>query len=127
MIASSKVSISANDEFSLAKYHVSIMEKIGSSRALRWYLSEWRDKVGLTQDAIAARMDTNKGQISKLETGKQRLNDRWIMGYAYALGIEAADLLHHPDKPSVQTLLKGASPEVREQASRVVEAFLKAI
>lgn len=100
------------------------MPRIGPKRPLKWYLKEWRVHKGLTAERMADRLDTNKGQISKLERGEQRMNDDWIYGYAEALGIEPADLLKPPDAPSVDDLLRGATPEQYEQVRSVIRIIV---
>ena len=101
------------------------MDRIRGSRPLRWYVREWREKFRLSQEQLANRLETNKGQISKLENQKQRLNDDWVIGVSEALGIEPRDLLRDPSAPTLEDLLRGASPEDRATAVRLVEAFLK--
>lgn len=52
-----------------------------------------RELRGLSQDAVAARMGTNRGQVSKLESGKARLNDVWIERLSKALRCQPAELI----------------------------------
>jgi transcriptional regulator with XRE-family HTH domain len=87
------------------------MDRIGNNRALRWYLVEWRKKRGLTQEDVANRCETNKGQISKLERGELQMNDRWIADLAHAYDIEPFQLLQHPDRPTADDLLKNVTAE----------------
>lgn len=101
------------------------MDRIGSKRPIRWFLREWREKVGLTQEQLAERLETNKGQISKLENSRQRVNDDWLNGYAVALDIEPGDLLRDPERPTIDDLLKGVSEAERDQAISVLRALLK--
>lgn len=101
------------------------MDRIGRKSPVRWYLREWREFRGFTQEQLAERMDTNKGQVSKLETGAQRLNDVWISRAAHALAVEPGDLLRDPARPTADDLLRGATPEKRRQALVVIEAMMK--
>ena len=89
------------------------MDKIGGRTPVRWYVREWREKRGLTQDALALRLDTDKSVISQLENGKRRMNDGWIAGFAFAFGIEPGDLLRDPNAPTLDELLSKASPADR--------------
>ena len=93
---------------------------------LRFYLKDWRQAKGLTQEQLGERMDTPKGQISKLERGGQKWNAEWVARAASALGVEEGDLFRHPDQPTADELLRGASPKKRAQALAVIEALLKA-
>jgi DNA-binding XRE family transcriptional regulator len=124
-LSSAKVSIPDND-LNSTKVYAFGMDRIGPKKAIRWYLKEWRAHLHLTQDQLAERLGTNKGQVSKLETGKQRFNDDWIACCAEALGIEPGDLLRDPKAPDVRTLLLTASPEVRNRALKVLDALLRA-
>lgn len=103
------------------------MEQTGNDRALRrleWFIKEWRQRKGLTQEQLATRLDTNKGQVSKLERGDQRMNDYWILGISEALGISPGDLLTPPDRPTLDDLLREASQEQVSKIRDIVRAFL---
>lgn len=100
------------------------MTATAQKRHLIWHLREWREHVGLTQEQLAERVNTNKGQISKLETGGQRLNDDWILKLSSALNIEPGDLLRHPTDITLPDLLRGATEEQRQAVRRMVAGFL---
>jgi len=85
-----------NDDAALRDYRSRMSTHLQKRQALKFYLREWRNHVGLSQTELALRMDTNKGQISKLETGKQRMNEDWVNRAAFALGIEPNDLFRPP-------------------------------
>ena len=57
-----------------------------------WYLREWREKRGLSQDELAAAAETSKGYLSDLERGKRPFNGRIATKLAGALQIPLADL-----------------------------------
>jgi transcriptional regulator with XRE-family HTH domain len=99
------------------------MDRIGSKRALRWYIREWREYRGLTQDQVAERANTNKGQISKLETGAQRMNDSWASRLADAFGVEPWQLLRHPEAPDPADLLAGLLEQDRERVRMFADAL----
>lgn len=101
------------------------MIKIGNNRAIRWYIKEWRKKLGLTQDQVAERCSTNKGQISKLERGELRMNDTWIAELSHAYDIEPFRLLQHPDRPTADDLLKDASPSDLETCRQAIAMLLR--
>lgn len=100
------------------------MDRIGQSGPLRWYLREWREHLDLTQDRVAERLGTNKGQISKLERGEQRMNDSWIAGFSEALGVDPADLLRDPKAPTLSDLLRGATPDQMEKIRSIVAVIV---
>lgn len=91
------------------------MDKIGQKRPLKWFLREWRKHKSLTLDQVAERVDTNRGQVSKLERGELRMNDDWIAKFAFAFAIEPADLLRDPAAPTRDELLRNATPEQAQQ------------
>ena len=51
---------------------------------------------GLTQEAVAELLNTEKGTISKLERGLQRYHQEWLEALAEIFDIEPADLLRPP-------------------------------
>lgn len=90
-------------------------------------MREWRKHRHLTLDQVADRLDTNRGQISKLERGDLRMNDDWIAGFAFAFGVEPSELLRPPGtSPPIVDLLRNEPPERQRQAFEIVSAFLKA-
>lgn len=101
------------------------MDRIGRKTPIKWYIREWREYLQLTQEQVAERCETNKGQISKLERGDQRMNDHWIAAFSHAYGISPGDLLRDPLAPSINDLLRGASPSEIETIKNIVEAVLK--
>jgi len=78
---------------------------------VKWYIREWREHLDLSQEQVAHRLNTNKGQISKLETGKQRMNDDWLAALAHAYNLHPSRLLLPPDTTSVDDLLIEATPD----------------
>ena len=92
------------------------MEHVGSRKPIRFYLAEWREHRHLGQDALAERMDTTKATVSKLENGQMQMTGRWMAAAADALGIDPEDLLHHPDRPTPNELLRNASEDQRRLA-----------
>lgn len=61
-------------------------------------LREFRDRAGLSMQALANRVGTTAPQINKLEKGERRLTLDWMTRLAGALGIEAKDLLPLPTR-----------------------------
>lgn len=102
-----------------------MVARIGPKKPHRLYLREWRLKRGLSQDQLAARLDTSKGQVSNWENRKRELGFETQCALADALGIEPGDLTRDPDAPSADELLRHASPETRRQAFALIETLLK--
>jgi len=97
--------------------------RIGPKKPFRLYLAEWREAKGLSQEALAGRLDTTDVTISRWETGKRRPDLDALAAYAEALGIELMDLYRHPDQPSADALLRDQSPAVVTQAIKLIKAI----
>jgi len=102
-----------------------MVTRIGSSRPYRHFLKEWRNSKGLTQQDLADRLDTTKGQISRWENNSRVLTMDVQVALADALGIDPAALFRDPATPSADELLRNATPEQRRQAFTVIEALLR--
>lgn len=104
---------------------VDMVTRIGPKQPRRQYLRQWRDHRGLTQQQLADRLDTDKGQISNWESGKRGMSAGVLQALAEALDIEEGYLFRDPACPSADELLRRASPEQRAQAISVIEALLR--
>lgn len=102
-----------------------MVTRIGSSRPYRHYLKEWRLAKNLTQQDLADRLETTKGQISRWENNTRALTMDVQVALADALSIDPAALFRDPEQPSADDLLRNATPEQRRQAFTVIEALLK--
>lgn len=60
----------------------------------RWYLPEWLEHLGLSQEELAARMGTSKGYLSDILTGKRRFNETHLNAIEDAIGVSPGDLLN---------------------------------
>lgn len=100
--------------------------RIGPKKPRRIFLAEWREARGLTQERLADRLGTSHMTISRWELGKVKMNTDAMVAVAEALGLEPEDLWHHPDTPTPNMLLRGASEPVQRQALSVIEALRKA-
>jgi transcriptional regulator with XRE-family HTH domain len=118
-----KVSDSSDDLAGTSGYTVSMMERIGRLKPVRYFIAEWREARDLTQDQLAERIDSTKGTISKLENGDMKMSPKWQAAIAYALGLEPEDLLHHPDMPTPNQLLRHATDEQRALAVRLIQSI----
>lgn len=97
--------------------------RIGPRRPLRLYLAEWREHRGLTQEALANRIGATDVTVSRWETGKRQPDLNAQAAIAEALDIDVMDLRRHPDQPSADALLRDQSPEVRDQAIKLIQAI----
>ena len=102
-----------------------MVTRIGPKRPRRLYLQAWRESRGLTQQQLAERVETGKDQISRWESGKRGMSAGVIAALEEALQLEPGDLFRDPAQPSVDELLRNASPEERQRVFSVVQALLK--
>lgn len=90
-------------------------------------IREWREYRGLTQEALASRLEMSAANLSRIETGKQPYNQETLEAIAEALRCEAADLvMRHPpgsEQHDLWAVVRGLSPEQRKQAVRVLKAL----
>ena len=54
---------------------------------------ELRDRLGMSQEALAEAANTTSSQISKLEKGERRLTVEWMYRLAPALNVAPSDLM----------------------------------
>lgn len=95
----------------------------------RWFLREWRQHRGLTQERLGARLDISKGRISELESGKVRYNQDLLEGLAEALDCTPGDLLsRNPLEPDPSgglfDAIRRIPLEERERVRAIIETFM---
>ncbi|MGH3929066.1 MAG: helix-turn-helix domain-containing protein [Pseudonocardiaceae bacterium] len=87
-----------------------------------------RKQAGMTGSQLGARIGLRKDQISKVETGKRRLDVGELPGIAAALGVTVRYLLGQPERPSLamaSRLTVGAEPEPTRGARRRARQLLE--
>jgi len=83
--------------------------KIGPRKAFVHYIAEHREAKGLTQDQLADRLGCDGMTVSRWENYKTRVDFPILAAIAEALYgdlAEAEDILHHPDEPTPNQLLR---------------------
>jgi phage repressor protein C with HTH and peptisase S24 domain len=63
------------------------------SKSLPNRIREFRDRAGLSMQALADRAGTSAPQINKLEKGERKLTVDWMIRLGRALGVDAKDLM----------------------------------
>lgn len=59
-----------------------------------WFLAAWRDYRGMTLEKLAAEVETTKGQISALESGRPaQYNREWVEKFSLALKCDPHELI----------------------------------
>jgi len=90
------------------------MTTIRRGARLHYYIKEWIEHLGLTDDQVAARMGlSSRASVWKLYKEQHRLTPHKVAQIAEALDRDPRELLFPPDVPSLDALAEGASPEQR--------------
>lgn len=98
--------------------------RIYPKRKPRLFIAEWRDRKGLTQEALGARLETSDVTVSRWETNKRKPDIDALAAIAEALGLSHWTVLtRHPDQPSADDLLRDQPPEVRDHAMKLIRAI----
>jgi transcriptional regulator with XRE-family HTH domain len=90
-----------------------------------FYLKEWREKVGWTQEQLAHRVGKSKSQISRYEKGLRDPTLSSAQHLADALDIRIEDLFRPPNLPSADAILASLPREDRQRIMAMIEAYVK--
>ncbi|KRB22699.1 helix-turn-helix domain-containing protein [Mesorhizobium sp. Root172] len=101
-----------------------MIARIGPKTPRRNFLAKWRAKRKLTQEQLAERVGTYKGQISNWESNKRNMGFDVQSALAEALDIEPFDLFRDPDRPSADELLRNADPQVVQEAIEIIKVLV---
>lgn len=88
------------------------------------FLREWREYKDMTLEDVADAIDSNKGDVSKIERGVKRYNEDHLTRFADAFGVQPFQLFFRPDEQLLDSLISGRDPAIRELAFRVVKAAI---
>lgn len=83
--------------------------KIGPKKAVTVYIAEHRLKIPLTQAQLEERLGAKHMTVSRWERGEVRVDIDTLGAIAEALWGDSdrwEDLLHHPDKPTPNQLMR---------------------
>lgn len=90
------------------------MATIRKGARLHYYIKEWIDHLGLSDQDVANRMGlSSRTSVWKLYTEQQRLSPAKVARIADALDRHPNELLFPPDVPSLDALAEGASDTQR--------------
>ncbi len=81
-----------------AKDAINFLCSFGTMPLMGNMLKTYREKKGLTQEALAELANTNHSTIGRLENGKRDLDEKWRRVLAPILGVHPANLLYPPDE-----------------------------
>jgi len=97
-------------------YNALMVTRIGPKQPRRHFLKAWREKRGLTQEQLAERLGTHKGQISNWENYRRDITLGVQMALAEALGMDnPGDIFRDPSQPSADELMRSLPPDAQKQ------------
>jgi len=99
----------------------------GQPRFKLTFIRQWREKAGLSLDALAARVPMDKGNLSKVERGILPYNQEMLERLADALGADPASLLmRDPSDPEgMWSIWDQAKPGERRQIAEVAKTLVR--
>ena len=101
-------------------------EKIGPKKPVRKYIAEHRLAKRLTQKQLAERLGCDVMTVSRWEKPTARVDMDTLQAIAEALGgdlMEGEDLLHHPDEPGPNQLLRELPSGDREFVLKTIRGL----
>lgn len=102
--------------------------KIGPKKAFIHFIAEHREAKGLTQKQLAERLGIDAMTVSRWERYETRVDFPILAAVAEALYgdmAEAEDILHHPDRPTANQLLRKLPDDDRDHFIRQIERAAK--
>lgn len=91
-----------------------MVTKIRKGARLHYYIKEWIDHLGLSDETVAGRMGlSSRTSVWKLYTEQHRLTPAKVLRLADALDRHPNELLLPPETPSLDAIADGATPEQR--------------
>lgn len=89
------------------------------------YIKEWMEKLGVSDEAMAGRLNVARETVWRRYTEQNRLNPEKIAEFADALGFEEVTQLYYPpDVQSLDAIATGATFEQREMIADVVRRVM---
>lgn len=91
------------------------------------FIRQWRQKRGMSLEALADRVPMDKGNLSKVERGLLPYNQEMLERLADALQTDPPSLLMRDpsDSAAIWTLWDHAKPGERRQIAAIAETILK--
>jgi|GEM_PF-5245579 len=100
-----------------------MIERVYSWRAPKLYIEEWMNTItGLDRKRLAERMGVSPGTISKKLAEPEKIDQKWLAGFAKALDLnDVTDLYRNPNAPTPDELLHGLSEDQRKEIISFVD------
>src|SRR4051812_17984814 len=94
-----------NALYRIGNYPERMVARIGPNKPVRVFLREWRQHFRLSQDELAARLNTSKATVSRKENQKRGYDVGYIAAVAEVLGREFTEMFSDPARPTQADLL----------------------
>jgi transcriptional regulator with XRE-family HTH domain len=102
-----------------------MVTRIGPKRLRRrLYIDEWMAERDLSDEKLGGRLGVARQTVFRWRREQWRLDTEKIGLLAEALGIEPEELWRPPSRPSIDALLKDATPEMRDTAADIVRRLI---
>lgn len=101
-------------------YVASVVTRIHHKARKRLFLKEHREAKGISAETMSGRLGIERESVYRLEREPRRVNAEKQAAYAAALQIEPEDLWRPPERPSLDAIIKTASPDVQAMALDIV-------
>ena len=104
------------------------MPRVGNPKhRRRHFIREWRQHRGLTQEQLAALLDTTRANISRVENLKQGYTQDFLEACAIALSTDVASLLMRDptDPEGMWSVWDQAKPGERRQIIAIAKTLVR--
>ena len=102
-----------------------MVQRIGATRPHRIFLTEHMAKLGVSDQRLADRLDVSRETVTRWRKYWNRLNPNKLAEIAAALDIAPQELWQHPDRPSVDALLRDEPDDVVKQIAAALSVTRK--
>jgi transcriptional regulator with XRE-family HTH domain len=90
-----------------------MVTRIRKGRRPHYYIKEWIDHLGLSDEDVARRIGTSRTTVWKRYTEQHRLTPEKVAQFADALDRHPNELLFPPEVPSLDAIADGATEAQR--------------
>jgi hypothetical protein len=101
-----------------------MVTRIRRGARLHYYIKEHMDRLGVSDEAMAGRLNISRETVWKRYTEQQRLDPGKIAAFADALDMHPSELLYPPGTQSLDALVEGADPAQREMVVDIVKRMM---
>lgn len=101
-----------------------MVTKSPTAPSVRLYIAERMEKLGLSDKDVADGMGVDRVTVTRYRNDPNRLTPEKMAQLASVLDCEPDDLWHHPDRPNLNSIVRGASEELQITAADIVRRLV---